>query len=63
MFQYFIKGLFTVMKVNLIKDGSILGSAVVAGGVPEDLQRSILQVITGLVVWLTTRLLERIGKK
>ena len=45
------------------KDLLTIGAATVAGGIPEDVQRGIVQVAVGLVTWLLARLLERMGKK
>lgn len=40
-------------------DFLIFGTATAAGGIPEDIQRGFVQVITALVVWGLTKLFDR----
>jgi hypothetical protein len=37
----------------------IIGTGVSVGGVPEDIQKGIIQIATTLVVWLLTKLFDR----
>jgi len=43
----------------MIKDATILTSGAVAGGIPEDVQSGIIQVVVMLVTWALTKLFDR----
>jgi len=44
------------------KDITILGAATVSGGIPDDLQKGIIQITVGLVTWLITRLFDKFNR-
>lgn len=46
-----------------LKDITILGAATAGGGIPEDLETGLVQVIIGFVTWGLTKLFEWLGRK
>jgi hypothetical protein len=49
--------------MNLRTDIAIISTATASGGIPEDLQRGLIQVAVGLVTWLLTKLMNKYGTK
>lgn len=49
--------------MNLGEKGFVLGSAAVAGGVPEDIQRGAIQLATAVIAWLSVETLNWLKKR
>ena len=45
------------------KDITVISASTISGGIPDDLQKGIVQIVTALVAWLVTKLVDKIGKK
>lgn len=47
----------------MIKNLLIIGGTAASGGIPEDIQRGIVQVVTALILWGLTRLFDKFKPK
>jgi len=55
--------IYTFVILQTVKNLTVIGASTVSGGIPEDIQKGIVQVVTALIAWLVTKLLDRLGKK